>query len=546
MTTLDALVRQGETAAPSTDRIDEYWFDAKTAELAVRWIERNLVHPKGSLRGEPYHLAEWEIRDVVAPLFGWKRRSDNMRRFRRVFVAVARGNDKTPLLGAIANLMAVADGEPEPDIYFAAADKKQVLETIFRDAAAMISAGRLGGEIEVLKELAFFARNHATFKVLSSRGATKHGFRPHGIFIDELHAWPWNMRELFDALTTSLYKRRQALLAIATTAGDDTKSLCHEVWDEAESVRRGEIDAPDILPVIYSVPREADWTDERNWALANPNLGRSVRIEDLRIEFDRARRSPRSENVFRRLHLNQWVAQATRWIPLWEWDTGGDAIGWRDYAPLYAEELRARPCFMGVDLALVHDLSAVALYFPPDEDNPRGAVLAKGYLPDDDIQKRSDKDRARYEDWVEQGFCGLTPGKSTNHDMIEKEIVDLLGFYKVEAIGFDFRFAHEMMNRLGAQGLPIINIPQNHAKLTPACGEFERIIIDHKLQHGGNPLLRYCIDNLAPNQNHKGEIMPDKARSGGRIDAVTAFINAIACSLAAAPVEEPEYQLIII
>ncbi len=122
--------RQGKKTFP-------YWFDAKEANRACRFIE-NLPHIKGewAKRRELLHLEGWQC-FVVCMLFGWKcsrtiedaagnvLMHEGTRRFRTVYLEVARKNAKSTLLSAIGLYMLAADGEEGAEIYSAATTHKQ-------------------------------------------------------------------------------------------------------------------------------------------------------------------------------------------------------------------------------------------------------------------------------------------------------------------------------------------------------------------------------------------------------------------------------------
>ena len=54
--------------------------------------------------------------------------------------------------------------------------------------------------------------------------------------------------------------------------------------------------------------------------------------------------------------------------------------------------------------------------------------------------------------------------------------------------------------------------------------ELLRLVLDHKLAHGGNPVLRWMADNAAARQDAAGNLKLDKAKSSGRIDGLVAAI----------------------
>lgn len=546
---LDSLLKRAAENPPSIseDREGDFYFDFEAAAYRCQWIQRYLVHPAGSLAGQPFVLQDWQILEVVAPLFGWKRRSDGTRRFRELYLFIPRGNGKTPLLAAVCALALLADNEPTPEGFVAAPGDEQ-RDRAFGDIAAMIGGGPLGREIEAFDKVILASRNAGTIKKLTSSGDTKHGFRPSFMLNDEMHAW--KKRELYKSLHTAIPKRRQCLALWASTAGHDRSTLGYALFLEAEQIVQGIIDEPSILAVVHAAGVDEDWQDPQVWRRVNKNVDIAFPFSNLEDAARKAARSPLGENDFRQLHLNQWVGQAKRWLSTSEWDIGRDPLPWQPGDPLDCPAFYDRPCFIGIDLALVQDLSAVTLYFPAGDGFARAAMLSKGYLPAENLAARAVADKTEYQNWArpDQGFLTITAGKTTDLEVIEGEVISLFKRYKrILGIGFDHRFAHEMMRRLGPLGLPVIDVPQNYSKMTPPCAELERLILDHAIHHGGNPLLRSSVDNVALKRDPKGtgQMMPDKGRSGGRIDPLSAALNAIACSLGT-PMEAPKYEFFVL
>ena len=54
-----------------------------------------------------------------------------------------------------------------------------------------------------------------------------------------------------------------------------------------------------------------------------------------------------------------------------------------------------------------------------------------------------------------------------------------------------------------------------------------RLIVDGKLRHGGDPLLRWCASNAAAKIDPAGNIKLDKERSAHRIDPIQALAMAV-------------------
>lgn len=57
--------------------------------------------------------------------------------------------------------------------------------------------------------------------------------------------------------------------------------------------------------------------------------------------------------------------------------------------------------------------------------------------------------------------------------------------------------------------------------------ELERLVLTQKLEHFGNPVLRWMMASVAIVTDAAGNIKPDKSKSTQKIDGVVATIEAI-------------------
>src|SRR5262245_5220694 len=91
------------------------YFDEADGKRACDFIEKFCRQSKGRWAGQPLKLLDWQ-RDLIMRLFGW-RQADGKRRFRTVYIEIAKKNGKSTLVSAISLLLLVADGEGGPEIY---------------------------------------------------------------------------------------------------------------------------------------------------------------------------------------------------------------------------------------------------------------------------------------------------------------------------------------------------------------------------------------------------------------------------------------------
>lgn len=490
---------------------------------ALTFFRTKLRYTKGEFAGQFFTLLPWQ-EELIARLFGVKR-PDGFRRYRTAYVEIPRKNGKTELGAGIALKLLCADSEPGAEVYSAAADKEQA-SLVFNAAKAMVEQDpELRKELQIYRSAIVHPRLGNTYKVLSAEAFTKHGINAHGIVFDEVHAQP--SRELWDVLTTSTGARRQPLTIGLTTAGYDRHSLCWELHEHALRILAGEVTDPSFLPMVFSADPEDDWTDPAVWAKANPSLGVTLKPAYMEAECARAKMLPAYENTFRRLHLNQWTENETRWLRMEDWTACERELG----------DLDGEPCFGGLDLGAKLDLNAFALWFPKQR-----ALLCHFWLPRENLRERMDRDRVPYDQWERAGFLTLTDGNSVDQDAIRRHINALSSRYEIQEIGFDPWNATQMSYWLQEDGAKVWELRQGFKTLSEPTKEFEKLVVSHTLAHDGNPILRWQVGNVIPRVDENGNARPDKARSRGRIDGVVAAIMAIAVSLREPPKKASVYE----
>jgi phage terminase large subunit-like protein len=497
--------------------------NAKAADIAVRFFEENLTHSKGEMGGKPFLLEPWQ-RDYVAKLFGTM--NGDVRKFRTSLLAIPRKNGKSTLCAGIA-LKLMFDGEPGAEIYSCAADRDQA-RLVFEMAKVCVeNSPKLRSRLRVFRNSIVREDTHTTYKALSAEAFTKHGLNAHGIIFDELHAQP--DRELWDVMTTSTGARRQPLCVAITTAGYDRKSICWEIWRYALAVRDGAIKDETFLPAIYAADPADDWTTEATWRKANPNLGVSVKLDDLRVRCKRAQDMPSEENTFKRLHLNMWTEQDTRFLQMSHWAQGDKPC------PVM---LDGRECFGGLDLATTYDTTCFCLLFPLDD----GTFWAEPHfwIPEENMRDRVKRDRVPYDVWAKAGKLHLTPGNVTDFDQVRADIVALSKKYNIRQVAIDRWNAHQITTQLQGEGLNVLGFGQGYGSMSSPTAALEAAVVGGKLLHGGHPVLAWQASNVAVQSDHAGNKKVSKAKSTERIDGIVALIMALgihATSTAPAPAQ---------
>lgn len=487
------------------------YFDPAAAQHAIDFF-RFLRHSKGEWAGQVVSLEPWQ-QAVLWVLFGWVR-ADGLRRFRVAYVEEARKNGKTTIAAGIGLYLLDADGEPGAEIYTAATKRDQA-RIAHGEATRMVRASPLlRRRMRVVKDNIHIPDTAAKFEPLGRDSDSLDGLNPQGIIGDEVHAW--RGREMWDVLETATGARRQPLMLAITTAGFDRTTLCWELHEYTQKVLAGIVEDDTHFGVIYAIDEGDDWQDEGCWVKANPNLGVSVKLDDLRRKAAKAKEMPSALNAFLRLHLGVWTQAESRWMRPEAWRACGPAVD--------VEALRGRTCYGGLDLSSTTDISAFVLVFPPLLPDEPYQVVTRFWIPWESMRRRSHDDGVPYDAWVRSGWMKTTPGDVIDYDFIVAEIDELAQVYDIAEIAFDRWGATKMIQELQSRGMAVAQFGQGFASMSAPMKELERLVLSGRIAHGGNVPLAWMIDNVVAEEDAAGNIKPSKAKSSEKIDGVVAMI----------------------
>ncbi len=494
-------------------------FDERKAQRVVRFIEA-LRHTKGEFHGQPFHLLPWQEK-IIRDVFGTVRDDDlSMRQYTTAYIEIPKKNGKSELGVAIALNMLINDDEWKAEVYSCASDRQQAA-IVFDVAVDMVrQSPALMKRVKIIPSTRrmIYQPTGSIYQVLSSEVATKHGLNVSACIFDELHTQP--TRALYDVMTQgSGDARKQPLWFLLTTAGTDRNSICWEVHQKALDILEGRKIDPRFYPVLFGLPDEADWTSEENWYRANPSLDHTITIDKVRDAFRKAQETPADENQFRQLRLNQWVKQSVRWMPMDKWDECGGVVD--PYA------LEGRACYAGLDLSSTSDLTALVLVFPPISEDEPYIVLPFFWLPEETLSLRVRRDHVPYDQWARRGFIQTTEGNVVHYGFIERFICELGERYDIREIAHDRWNATMMVQTLEDDGFTMVPFGQGFKDMSPPTKELMRIVLEHKLWHGGHPVLRWNMDNAFVRTDPAGNFKLDKEISTEQVDGAVALVMAL-------------------
>jgi phage terminase large subunit-like protein len=490
------------------------------ADDVITFIE-SLTIPSGFGEGTPFELMKWQkafIRAIYEP------HKAGRRVVRRAILSIARKNGKTALIAAIVLAHLVGpEAEPNGEIYSAANDRDQA-SIVFKFCKQLVEREpQLMEEIEIISSTkTMLARaTGSIYRAVSAEAGTKHGYLPSVVIYDEL-AQSKN-RDLYDVLDTSFGARSEPLFITISTQSNDPEHILSRLIDDGLSG----VD-PSIVCHLHAADEECELDDRKQWAKANPALGKFRDLEDLAAAVERAKRLPSDEPHVRNLFLNQRVSPHAPFMTHAEWMACAGQYLFEEGEDVY----------LALDLSSTQDLTALVM---GSVDSP-ARIWPFFWKPDELLVEHSKRDfgagAGRYEVWHNQGFLLTCPGRTIQPESIALKIAELCDRYRVIGLVYDRWGMNTLLRELDRVGLAayedrdgskqeiglrLIPWGQGFKDMGPAVKALETAIYDRTLVHPNNPVLNWNMSNaiavVDPAENKK----LDKEASRFRIDGAVAL-----------------------
>lgn len=494
-----------------------YYFDADEANRWCRFVEL-MPHVKGkwSRARETIKLEPWQCFTIAVP-FGWRKRSNDKRRFRRVYEEEPRKQAKSTKVAALGLGMLTMDGEDGAEVYSGAGTEVQAWE-VFGPAKKMAERSErfceAGGVKVNAKNLVVHGTNSKFVPVIGKPGD---GASPTFAITDEYHEHA--TEEQYDTMITGMGSREQPMSWVITTAGFDTAGPCYALRTEAIEVLEGKVENPELFAIIYTIDDDVDWTSEDALRMANPNMGVSVFEEYLLSQQRDAINNPRKQVTFKTKHLCVWVGAAAPYFNLEKWNRLGDV-------DLSADDFVGDPCWIATDLAAKLDITASGKLFRREIDGADHYFwFPRFYVPH---EVAHDPANRRYSGWVEQGHLIATPGNVTDFGRVEDDIVADAKEHSVQHCSFDPWNSMQMSQQIAERtGVECIDIPMTVKHLSDPMKWAQALIVDGRMHHDANPVMAWMIGNVTAQEDRMGNVFPRKEKQENKIDGPIALIMAL-------------------
>ena len=493
----------------------EYFFNAKAANKAIKFIENFCHHSKG--RNDLIKLELWQ-KAIVSIIFGIQD-EEKTRIFREIFIVIGRKNGKSLFASAIIAYMVYLEPEYGQEIY-CLAPKLDQATLVYDGFYKMVQAE------DELNELAkkrrsdiYYEETNSFVKPIAFNAKKSDGFNPQLVVCDEMAAWSGDAGlKQYEVMKSALGARRQPMILSISTAGYINDSIYDELMKRSTSFLKGNSKERRLLPFLYMIDDVEKWNDIEELKKANPNMGVSVKESFFTDEIAVAENSLSKRAEFLTKYCNIKQNSSIAWLEYATVDGAGIEKTLEDFRDCYAVG--------GIDLSQTTYLTAASVVIERD-----GVLYAftQFFMPRGRVETLQATDGVPYDIFVKKGLITLSGDNYVDyHDVYAwfTGLVENYGIYILK-IGYDRYMAKYLIEELKDYGFQTDDVHQGE-NLTPVIREFEGIIKDGNFKIADNNLLKTHFLNVALKHNMETrKFRPIKIEQRAHIDGFVSVIDAM-------------------
>ncbi|QAT23852.1 terminase large subunit [Enterococcus faecium] len=504
-----------------------YYYEPKYTQNIVKFISM-LPDPKS---GKPNKLALFQ-KFILGMLWGWRRKKDNTKRFRKAYLSLARKQGKSLIVSGIALYCLIYERNPrQARQIYATANKRDQAKIVFNMVKSQLKA--LRGKSKAIQKFTKVLQNELTttddsfMRPLSADADTLDGLDTLlGIFDEYALS---KTTEMMDVIETSMGQQIEPLTIIISTASSKLNYPMYSIeYQYVTKLLKEEVVGDEYLALCWEQDNAKEVADTDMWIKSNPLMELSEQKERLTENkkrlLDEGKAKGSISNVLTK-EFNIWVQSSQEsYMSEEEWTSA--------VAPDYIKQtdLTGREIYIGVDLSRVNDLTSISWVIPIREESKFFVDSYSFVANRGGIEAKEKEDKTPYRQYEQAGYCTISSspdGLIDYHDLvnwltdfIESNNFELKGIfydpYNAGNVITDLSKFYEKEMIEVRQGLITLNIPTK---------QFRTDVIKGKTVHSNNPLLNRAIRNAITKENND-TIMIDKAMNRNKIDPLDALINA--------------------
>lgn len=497
---------------------DNYVFNPKPAEFIIHVIESQITHDKGEtfsgepLRGKPFLLEPWQKFIIYNIMSFYHKNNPTARRYKEAFIFVPRKNGKTRFAAAFAWALSILYSKSKAETYIVASSLKQSRETFdyieynvknlgLSDTFRILNNNQ---ESSISKD---FGPGKGAMKIqaLASNPEKQDGLLFNIGIADEMHSY--KSENQYNVIKDGMKGYANKTMIGITTAGSNPNTFCYRRLQYCTKILEQVVENESYFVFIAKAdPDEngyVDMLDPIQHEKANPNYGIALNPRDLMDDAGIAFHDPGNRKNFYAKHLNIYTSSSKSYFDIEEFRSSNKQVEEKlDFVGLTLEDkldkLSKLPItwYGGVDLALLHDLTAATLYGRYGDIE---IVIPHAFFPLQQAHNKSEDDNIPVFGWQDDGWLTLTAGNVTDHEEVVKWMVDMKkrGF-NIAKVGYDVRFADEFVASMENNGFrnKIDNTPQYAHKKAEGFRRIEAKVKAKNFYYLSSDAYEYCALNV--------------------------------------------------
>ncbi|MCO6358198.1 terminase large subunit [Roseivirga pacifica] len=500
-----------------------YYHDPEAAKTVINFLE-SCHHFEGRLAGQPLKLEPWQQFNIWN-VFGWKKCSNNLRRFSTSYLQIAKKNGKSMISSGVALYgLSPLDGEGGPQVY-AIATKEDQAKIVFNGAKKILNKSPIlkGLYLQFAKSI-HCPSSEGNFLPLGRDSDSQDGKHVHMVVVDEYHAHKSD--ELYNNVESGTAGREQSMVYVITTSGFNTAGPCYRMREACVNILNGRYKDETTFCQIYELDKEDwendNWRNPKVWIKANPNMEVSITQERLQELLGKAEAEGSTKlDGWKVKNLNKWLTSYETWEAADHWHKC-------NHGKVDLELLKGKECYAGIDMASNNDLTAMTVTFPVQPGIELTQKLYYFFMPKDNVKAKQSQHKVDYQKWIELGYIEATEGNITDTAYVRKKLNEIANTYVLKVAHYDpYMLKNEAAVWAEEDELPLVELAQSIGYLAEPTKEYEKQIFAGKFNHGGNPVMSWMIGNCVmyrdPNLNFKIH----KGKSSGKVDGPVSDVMSV-------------------
>lgn len=502
-----------------------YYFDVAKSETVIGFIS-SLPNPDD---GKPMKLINFQA-FIVGSLFGWKKKSNGMRKYSFATISMARKQGKSIIVAGIALYMLRYEHNPviARQIY-TAANKRDQAKLTFNYCVDFLKPLRQKSKYfrkhtRIKRDMIEDTDSNSFIEPLSNDTKGIQGLNALLGIVDEQA--DSTDRSILEAIQKSQRQQKQPLTIVISTVSPRINGWFHEQeYKYVTKILNGEIKDDTYFAMWYEQENEEELADEKNWIKSNPILYdptiRQTLLPKLRTDWKRAQA------------MDTTTTSKIYTFNMWQQANEDSYINVKDWASVLVDkepDIKGKDAYIGLDLARVGDLSAVSWAVPLVDEgkfwvDSHAFVGTRG-----GIENKIQRDKIDYLALRRRGEVTLSNLQSGNIDdqQIIDYVYDLIGRYRFNVLGicYDRYSANHIIDTFNEDGYTMVDVAQGLATLSEPTKQFRKFVQNKQIVHGDNRLLEIAVNNAIVKETNDAVIL-DKTMYRNKIDPLAALLDAM-------------------